>query len=90
MDTMSAAGSSFRRFKIAAAFALAQLCNLTNSGTYLHVSKSISGPYLPAIPPGCNDSTGIWQRNDSIPFGVSPTLQLQFSDLYLQSCSHLS
>lgn len=39
-------------------------------GTYLHASKSIDGPYTPVIPPGCNDSTGIWQRNNSIPFGA--------------------
>ena len=28
-------------------------------GTYLHVSKSINGPFNPHIPKGCNDSTGI-------------------------------
>ena len=39
-------------------------------GTYLHASKSIGGPYEPVIPPGCNDSTGIWLRNDSVPFGA--------------------
>jgi hypothetical protein len=39
-------------------------------GTYLHASKLIGGPYEPVIPRGCNDSTGIWLRNDSIPFGA--------------------
>ena len=42
----------------------------THSGTYLHASKSLDGPWEPVIPRGCNDSTGIWQRNDSIPFGA--------------------
>ena len=41
-----------------------------SGGTYLHASKSIDGPYTPVIPPGCNDSTGIWKRNESIPFGA--------------------
>ena len=49
--------------------ALAQL-NPAVGGTYLHASKSIDGPYEPVIPPGCNDSTGIWQRNETIPFGA--------------------
>ena len=50
--------------------ALSQLSATANGGTYLHVSKRIGGPYVPVIPAGCNDSTGIWQANKSIPFGA--------------------
>ena len=41
-----------------------------HGGTYLHSSKSIDGPWRPVIPHGCNDTTGIWQANASIPFGA--------------------
>lgn len=54
---------------VTAAIAVARL-GPASGGTYLHASKSIGGPYEPVIPPGCNDSTGIWQRNESIPFGA--------------------